>query len=92
MAGIQPDFMSTKVTQDSLRFEGKKGLYDMKDYTLKVSQIPHIDLADSRLFLKDGKVLIRKEADMDAVDSTKLIANRIDKYHEIYKMNAKIFG
>lgn len=92
MGAVVPDFMSTNVRQDSLHFEGRKGLYDMNDYTLKVSEIPYIDIADSRLFLKDGKVLIRQQADMDPVDSAKIIANRIDKYHEIYRLKAKIYG
>ena len=92
MAGITPDFMSTHIRQDSLRFEGRKGLYDMNDYTLKVSEIPHIDLGDSRLFLADGKVLIRAEANMDTVIKAKIIANRIDQYHTINDVKAKIYG
>ena len=92
MAGVQPDFLSLNQRQDSLHFEGRKGLYDMNDYTLKVSEIPHIDFADSRIFLNDGKVLIRKEANMDTVFKAKIIANRTDKFHTITDVTAKIYG
>lgn len=92
MAGVKPYFMSTHPTQDSLVFEGKYGLYNLNDFTLKVREIPYIDIADSRLFLKDGKVTIRENADMDMVDSAKIIANRTDKFHEIYRTQAKIYG
>jgi hypothetical protein len=92
MAGKAPFFMSTNLTQDSLKFEGKIGLYNLNDYTLKVGQIPYIDIADSRLFLKDGKLTIRENANIDVVDSAKLMANRIDKFHDIYGTQAKIYG
>lgn len=92
MAGQTPYFLSTNPSQDSLKFEGKSALYSLNDYTLKVSQIPYIDIADSRVFLKDGKVTIRENARMDMVDSAKIIANRIDKYHDIYRVSTKIYG
>jgi hypothetical protein len=92
MGGVQPDFMSTHYRQDSLRFEGRKGLYDLREYTLNVSQIPHIDFADSRLFLNDGKVLIRKEANMDTLYKARIVANRIDTFHNITNVTAKLFG
>ncbi len=92
MAGSVPFFLSTNPTQDSLRFEGKSGLYNLNDYTLKISQIPYIDIADSRVFLKDGKVTVRENANMDVVDSAKIMANRIDKFHDIYNTQAKIYG
>lgn len=92
MAGTQPYWISTNPTQDSLKFAGVRGIYNLKDYTLNVQQIPFIDVADSRVFLKDGKVTIRENGDMDIVDSAKLIANRIDKFHEIYRSRMKIYG
>lgn len=92
MGGITPEFLSTNVTQDSLKFESPKAVYSLKDYTLKAERIPYIDIADSRLFLKDGKVTIRENANMDELDSTKLIANRDDKFHEIYRLKIKIHG
>jgi len=92
MAGKSPFFLSTNPTQDSLKFEGKYGLYSLVDYTLKIGQIPFIDIADSRVFLKNGKVTIRENANMDVVDSAKILANRIDKFHDIYGTQAKIYG
>lgn len=92
MAGKQPVWMSTNPTQDSLKFAGVRGVYNLKDYTLNVQQIQFIDVADSRVLLKNGKVTIRQNGDIDAIDSARLIANRFDKYHEIYRSRLKIFG
>ncbi len=92
MAGITPMFVSTHPNQDSLRFEAKKGIYDLRNELLRVEGIPHIDIADSRMVLKNGKVTVRKDADMDPVDSARITANRKDKFHEIYRSDAKIYG
>ena len=92
MGGLTPEFLSTNVTQDSLKFESPKAIYNMEDYTLKAEQVPYIDIADSRLFLKDGKVTIRENANMDTLFEAKLIANRDDKFHEIYKLTIKVLG
>lgn len=92
LAGITPYFLSTNGSQDSLKFEAKHAIYDLNDYTLKIDQIPYIDIADSRLFLKDGRVTIRENANMDVVDSAKIVANRIDQFHNIYDIKAKVYG
>lgn len=92
LAGVTPFFLSTNPTQDSLQFEAKRAIYNLNDYTLRIEQIPHIDIADSRMFLKDGIVNVRENANMDPVDSARIVANRIDKFHEIYNTRAKIYG
>lgn len=92
LAGTKPLFLSTNLKQDSLQFEAKHALYNLNDYTLTIDQIPHIDLADSRLFLHDGMVTIRENAEMDIVDTAKIVANRINQFHNIYGVRAKIYG
>ena len=92
LAGQTPIFASTNPTQGGLSFEAKRADYSLVDYTLKISEIPYIDIADSRLFLKDGKATVRANADMDQLDSTKLIAGRDNKFHEIYKLKVKVYG
>jgi hypothetical protein len=92
MAGTVPYWLSTNPKQDSLRFEGKRGIYDLNKFSLQIEQIPYIDIADSRVFLKNGKVTVRENADMDQLDSARIVANRVDKFHEIYRTNLKIYG
>ena len=92
LAGQTPIFASTNPTQGGLSFEAKKADYSLVDYTLKISEIPFIDIADSRLFLKDGKATVRANADMDHLDSTRLLAGRDNKFHEIYKLRVKVYG
>lgn len=92
MAGTAPYFLALPVEQDSLKFEGKKAIYDLKNYTLRIEQIPYIDIADSRLFPNRNFAVIRGKAEMDVLDSAKIIANRKDKFHDIYGVKIKILG
>ena len=92
MAGTAPLFRSTNPTQDSLQFEGKRGIYDLQDYSLTVEEIPYIDVADSRLYLADGVAKIRENGSMDKFKKAKLNANRKDKFHEIYDLDIKVYG
>jgi len=92
LAGTTPYFMSTNPLQDSLKFEAKHSIYDLNNYTLKIEQIPYIDIADSRIFLKDGSITVREAGDIDIVEGAKIAANRTDKFHEIYNTRAKIYG
>ena len=92
MAGSTAYWKSLNRAQDSLEFEGKAGVYSLKDYTLNVEQIPYIDIADSRVFLKNGKVTIREGANIDQLDSARILANREDGFHNIYRADLKIYG
>lgn len=89
---LKPYFVSTKADQDSLKFECSYADFDMKENVIYMEKIPYIDVADSRVFLVDGKAIVRKDADMDKLDSTLIEANRVDKYHKIYNTQTKIYG
>lgn len=85
-------FVSTHPGQDSLQFESDYADFDLKESVLYIEEIPHIDVADSRIFLKDGKATVRKNASMDLLDSTEIIANRDDQFHRIYNTQTQIHG
>ncbi len=89
---IEPSFLSNDWQQDSLRFESRFADFDLANSVIYVEKIPHIDLADSRVFLKDGKATIRANANIDRLDSTTIIANRVDEYHKIKHALTKING
>jgi len=92
MAGAKPYFVSTLATQDSLKFEAKHALFNIKTGILAIDQIPYIDVADSRVFLWDGKATIRENAYMDRLDSSRIDANRVDKYHQFFNCQTYITG
>lgn len=85
-------FISRKPEMDGLRFDSDKALFDMKMGMIYAENVPYIDIADSRVFPKDGKVTVQKDADILPLTDAKLLASRTNKYHELYHATLKILG
>ncbi len=92
MAGIKPYFVATNDGVDSLKFEAKHALFNIKTGVLAIDQIPYIDVADSRVFPSDGKAIVRENAVIDRLDSSKIDANRDDKFHQFFNCKTYIWG
>jgi hypothetical protein len=85
-------FVTKHPHQQGLKFQSTKALFDMKTATLHIEEIPHIDIADSRLFPLDGKATIFKGANVDTFRQAKFLASRENKFHDLYDMTAKVLG
>lgn len=85
-------FVSTKYEQQGLRFESTKALFDMKLGIIYAENVPHIDVADSRVFPNKGAVEIREDADMQPLLQSKLLANRANKYHQLFDARLVVLG
>lgn len=85
-------FISTKHDQQGLRFESTKALFDMKMGIVYAQNVPYIDVADSRAFPHEGNVEVHKDAAMQPLANSRLMANRNDKYHELYDATLRIGG
>ncbi|MDA8886801.1 hypothetical protein N9I68_04410, partial [Bacteroidia bacterium] len=85
-------FITKKYEQQGLRFESTKALFDMKLGIIYADNVPHIDVADSRVFPHEGKVELRKDADMQRLKQSKMLAARDNKNHELFDGDLKIDG
>lgn len=85
-------FVTRNPGQQGLKFQSTKALFDMKTKTIHVEEIPHIDIADSRLFPMDGKATIYEKANVDTFRQAKFLAARDNKFHEMYDMTVKVKG
>jgi hypothetical protein len=85
-------FVSRKADQDGLMFMSSKALFDMKLGIIYAENVPYIDVADSRAFPFEEKVTILEDAVMKPLEQSKLLANRDDKFHEIYDATLTIRG
>lgn len=85
-------FRSTNPGQDGLNFVSTKALFDMKDGTIYAEEIPHIDIADSRVFPFEGKAVIEKDAYIRPLENSKLLAGRDNKFHELNKCRITVLG
>lgn len=87
-----PEFISVHPKQDSLRFFAPGATYNLRKYIIKCKNVPFINVADARLYPKDGDVTIFKNAVLDTLENSTIIANTVTKYHTIRNVTAQIFG
>jgi hypothetical protein len=87
-----PEFISVHPKQDSLRFLAPAAKYNIRKYIITCINVPFINVADARVFPDSGKVIIRKNAVIDTLKNSVILANTVTKYHTIRNVTASIFG
>ncbi len=87
-----PEFISVHPKQDSLRFLAPAAKYNIRKCIINCINVPFINVADARLFPDSGKVTIYKNAVMDTLENSSILANTVTKYHTIRNVTANIFG
>lgn len=85
-------FRSTNPAQEGLMFISTKALFDMNDGILYAEEVPYIDVADSRAFPFENKVVIEKDAYIRPLLKSKFLASRDNQYHELYNCKLDILG
>jgi hypothetical protein len=66
-------FVSTHRRQDSLDFMAPLAVYNIETKTIQASEVSNIEVADANIILNNGIINIRKDAEMDPLDSTIII-------------------
>lgn len=87
-----PEFISVHPKQDSLRFFAPGAKYNLRKYIIRCMNVPFINVADARVFPKNGDVVIFKNAIMDTLRESSILANTVTKFHNIRNTTANIFG
>jgi transcription initiation factor IIE alpha subunit len=79
-----PEFISVHPKQDSLRFHASSGKYDLKKLVISAKGVTYINIADARVYPDQGDVIIDKNASMRPLTNSKIVANSVTKYHNLY--------
>lgn len=87
-----PEFISVHPKQDSLRFFAPGAKYNLKKYIIKCKNVPYINVADARIFPDNGDVTIFKNAVMDTLRKSSILANTVTKFHTIRNTTTNIFS
>ena len=87
-----PKFISIHPKQDSLSFFAPGAKYNLKKYIVKCKNVPYINVADARMFPNNGDVTIFKNAVMDTLRNSSILANTVTKFHTIRNTTTNIFG
>jgi hypothetical protein len=83
-------YISVDPKQDSLSFVSPSVLINYQTKTLIASKVKYIDVADARIFPRDGKLTVGPDALIMPFDNSLIIANRTLRYHNIYESTVNI--
>ncbi len=83
-------FVSTHRRQDSLEFLAPLAVYDIETKTIQANEVTNIEVADADIILNDGIINIRKDAEMDPLDSTQILLP--GSTHKFKNAHVKIEG
>jgi hypothetical protein len=87
-----PKFVSTHPKQDSLFFFAPSAKYNTRKYIINCKNVPFINVADARIYPDNGEVTIFKNAVIDTLKKARIMANTVNKYHNIRNVTANIYG
>ncbi len=85
-------FLSVHGDQDSLRFQGKSALYDLKTNVLRIGGVPYIVSSDAFIYPATGEIEIQPGAVMSEMTDAKIVADTINQYHVINRARVKVLG
>jgi hypothetical protein len=85
-------YVSTHPNQDSLEFRSPLTKFDLNNNLISAKKVNHIDVADAIIYPDSGNVTIRPQAAMDPLKNSKIVANRVTKFHTFYKSDVNVLG
>ncbi len=85
-------FYTTRKDLDSLAFNATTAEYDMQTLELKVSGIPYIIVADSKITPENGEVLILENAKIGTLVNTTIILDTLNEFHEVYNATVTVIS
>ncbi|MFN5323940.1 MAG: hypothetical protein ACK5C5_03385 [Bacteroidota bacterium] len=86
------EFISIDPAQDSLRWVSQKALYSLSSYVINAEGVKHVDVADSRISPKDGKLTVGTDALIAPLSGASLVADTSSKFHSISDATIRIRG
>lgn len=86
------EFVSIHPKQDSLRFFAKAALYNAREVVIEAKEVEFILVADASIKPGDGKVVVKKDAKMNTLDSAQITANTRTEFHTIENASVNITG
>lgn len=89
---VGPNFYSIHPKQDSLQFKSPKATFSLKEKAIYCNETKFIEVADARIFPDSSRVVIRKNARMEPLENSTIVANYITKYHTIDSATTTITG
>lgn len=87
-----PEFISVHPKQDSLRFFAQRANFDYQNFIIAAEEVKEIRVADARIMPDSGKVVIERNAYMRPLENSKIEANVVTKYHNLFNCHTEVFS
>jgi hypothetical protein len=84
--------VSTHSQQDSLQFATSITTLTIKDLVMYAKKVPHIAVGDAHVFPDSNNAIIRADAVMDMLVNAKIVADTVQKFHNIDSVDINIMG
>ncbi len=85
-------FISTHPAQDSLEFIADHATYNRTDQTITADGVRIINVADAAIFPNQQQLKIFRQAEMERLENSHIIANTTSRYHHVHDAIANISG
>lgn len=83
-------YISIHPTQDSLSFVSDQTVFDYRNLLLNAKSVPYIQVADARIFPKEGKLTVEKNAKIRRLTKAEILADFTNRFYSIYNSNVDI--
>ena len=83
-------FRSYALDQDSLYFNAKSAVYDIKALTLNIKGVPEIRVTDSKIIPDKEEVSIKASTKLQPLTNAKIITDTTTAYHNLHTGNIRI--
>jgi hypothetical protein len=87
-----PRYISIDPSQDSLSFIAPLAFYDYDSNLIKATEVKYIDIADARIYPKNGKITVQPDARLRTLYKAKVMANRTLQYYALHDATVNITG
>ena len=84
------EFISTSLKQDSLSFNTPLARYNSIDHTIKAKYVSDLAVADAKIYPDKGDVNIGNEGLMQTLRNSKVLADTLDSFHNIFNATINI--
>ncbi len=87
---IGPRFISLAPKQDSISFVSGLTIFDYKRNLLHGMKVPYIQVADVRIFPKNGELTIEQYAVFSRLNEAEIVADYTNKYYKLFNASLDI--
>jgi len=84
------ELIATDLGKKDLKFNALNAEFDFSKNTIKAHGVRFINVGDAAIIPHDGEVTIYEKAEIGSFTQSRILAGRVNKYHELYNCNAKI--